>query len=218
MKALARSYVWWPGLDTDIVTKVQLCHHCQENRNSPAKAPLHPWEWPTQPWTRLHMDHAGPIHGKLFLILVDSHSKWMEVHIVPSTSAEATIKLSSRYFPHMVFPSRLLLIMVLDLRVESSKISWLRWEFSISVPPRTIPLPMGLQRGQYKPSSLLFSKLEGPMEHHLTQFLFRYRVTPQTTTGLSPAQLLMGRRLRSTMDLLHPDTSKEWKITEEADY
>ena len=52
------------------------------------------------------------------------------------------------------------------------------------------------------------SMLEGPMEHRLTQFLFRYRVTPQTTTGLSPAQLLMGRRLHTTLDFLHPDTSK----------
>lgn len=38
------------------------------------------------------------------------------------------------------------------------------------------------------------------------QFLFHYRVTQHTTTGLSPAQLLMGRRLRTSLDLLHPDS------------
>ena len=52
------------------------------------------------------------------------------------------------------------------------------------------------------------SKLEGPMEVRLSKFLFRYRVTPQTTTGLSPAQLLMGRRLRNPLDLLHPDITQ----------
>lgn len=52
------------------------------------------------------------------------------------------------------------------------------------------------------------SKLEGPMEIRLSKFLFRYRVTPQTTTGLSPSQLLMGRRLRTHLDLLHPDTTR----------
>lgn len=31
------------------------------------------------------------------------------------------------------------------------------------------------------------------------------RVTPQTTTGLSPAELLLGRKLRCTLDLIHPD-------------
>ena len=31
---------------------------------------------------------------------------------------------------------------------------------------------------------------------------------PQTTTGLSPAELLMGRLIHTRLDLLHPDTSK----------
>ena len=51
------------------------------------------------------------------------------------------------------------------------------------------------------------TKLDGPMEVRLSQFLFKYRITPQTTTGVSPAQLLMGRRLRTHLDLLHPDTT-----------
>ena len=44
MKSLAHSYVWWPKLDADIVSKVQRCEICCL---SPSKAPLHPWEWPT---------------------------------------------------------------------------------------------------------------------------------------------------------------------------
>ena len=45
MKALARSYVWWPGIQTDIENMVNSCPVCQETRASPAPAPLHPWEW-----------------------------------------------------------------------------------------------------------------------------------------------------------------------------
>uniref|UniRef100_A0A1X7UIT6 DUF5641 domain-containing protein n=1 Tax=Amphimedon queenslandica TaxID=400682 RepID=A0A1X7UIT6_AMPQE len=37
--------------------------------------------------------------------------------------------------------------------------------------------------------------------------LFKYRLTPQTSTGLSPAELLMGRKLCNKLDLLHPDIS-----------
>ena len=32
MKALARSYVWWPGLDQDIVKKVKSCDECQAHQ------------------------------------------------------------------------------------------------------------------------------------------------------------------------------------------
>ena len=42
MKRLARSYVWWPGMDAEIENRVKSSHACQENLNSPAKAPVHP--------------------------------------------------------------------------------------------------------------------------------------------------------------------------------
>ncbi len=46
-------------------------------------------------------------------------------------------------------------------------------------------------------------------------FLFNYRQTPQTTTGTSPAQLLLGRPLRSRLDLLRPDVSRRFQGRQE---
>ena len=37
--------------------------------------------------------------------------------------------------------------------------------------------------------------------------MFPYRLTPQTTTGVSPSELLLGRRPRSRLDLLKPHTA-----------
>ena len=62
------------------------CLICQRNRNMPAKVPIRTWEWPEKPWTRLHVDHAGPVEGKT-IFNVDAHSKWIDAHVVPSTSA-----------------------------------------------------------------------------------------------------------------------------------
>ena len=91
-KSLARSYVWWPGLDHDIETLVKNCGKCQQNQKQPPEAPLHPWEWPGQPWSRLHIDYAGPFQGEMFLVLVDAYSKWLEVHVMKSTTSTATIE------------------------------------------------------------------------------------------------------------------------------
>jgi len=38
----------------------------------------------------------------------------------------------------------------------------------------------------------------------LERLRFSYRIIPQTTTGISPTQLLMGQRLKAQMDLVKP--------------
>ena len=75
MKSLARMYVWWPGIDRDIEDSVRTCSQCQANQSLPPVAPLHPWGWPMHPWTRLHIDYAGPLYGHIFLVVIDAHSK-----------------------------------------------------------------------------------------------------------------------------------------------
>ena len=74
MKMLARRYFWWPGLDSDIGCEVKDCESCQRNANAPPSAPLHPWEWPSRPWSRLHVDYAGPFANHMFLVVGDAYS------------------------------------------------------------------------------------------------------------------------------------------------
>ena len=92
MKALARSYIWWPKMDQEIEALVQKCSICQESQSSPPSAPLHPWQWPGQPWSRLHLDLAGPYMGHMFLVIVDAHSKWLDAHIMSSITSAKTIE------------------------------------------------------------------------------------------------------------------------------
>ena len=86
MKALARSYVWWPGIDRAIEAWVKGCSVCQESRPEETSAPTQHWEKTKTPWSRIHIDFAGPFHGQTFLIVVDSYSKWLEVIPVSSMS------------------------------------------------------------------------------------------------------------------------------------
>ena len=72
-------------MDLELEAKVNGCEACQANRKSPLKVTLH-WEWPSKPWSRLHIEHAGPFLGRTFLIVVDAYSKWLEVVPVVSTA------------------------------------------------------------------------------------------------------------------------------------
>ena len=54
----------------------------------------------------------------------------------------------------------------------------------------------------------LFSKLKGTIECRLACFLLNYLETSQSTTELSPAELLMGKRLHTRFDLIHPDSTQ----------
>ena len=87
MKALARRNMYWPGIDKDIERLVSDCATCQEPQNVPPSTELHPWEWPDKPWSRLHADFAGPFLGHMFLILVDAHSKWMDIYTMSNLKA-----------------------------------------------------------------------------------------------------------------------------------
>ena len=91
MKAIARSHVWWTRLDKDLETLAKSYASCAAVKQSPNKAPVHPWVWPSRPWQRVHLDFAGPILNKSFLIAVNTHSKWAEVVEMPQTTSERTI-------------------------------------------------------------------------------------------------------------------------------
>ncbi|XP_037521381.1 uncharacterized protein K02A2.6-like [Rhipicephalus sanguineus] len=88
MKKCARSYVWWPGIDKVIEETVRQCRECLSTQKSPPKAPIPSWDRPKTPWHTVHVDFAGPLLGRTYLVVVDAHTKWVEVrHVTQATSA-----------------------------------------------------------------------------------------------------------------------------------
>ena len=86
MKALAQSYVWWPNMDS-----VSSCSTCQSMRSNPSPVKIHPWTFPGRPWSRIHVDFAGPISSCMYLVVIDAYSKFPEVVKMSITSAKATV-------------------------------------------------------------------------------------------------------------------------------
>ena len=206
MKGLARATLWWPKLDQAIEDKVKSCHMCQVNQNAPVKAPLHPWEWPERPWSRIHIDHAGPYHNQLWLIIVDAHSKWLDIYPVSSTSSQTTIDMLRVSFSNHGLP---------EMIVSDNATSFTSEQFAEFCEKNGIhhvtsapyhPASNGLAVQTFKSG---FDKMgEGSLKTKLARVLLQYRNAPQGTTGQSLAELMMGRRLRSHLDLLHPSLSQ----------
>ena len=96
MKSLARSYVWWPSLDKEIEEVVKQCEACQSWRSKPARIdPPHPWIYPQKPWERVYADFCEVV-GKQYLLMVESFSKWPEVHDLGTHTSTSTSSGSSQ--------------------------------------------------------------------------------------------------------------------------
>ena len=206
MKGLARSYVWWPKLDSEIEQKVRDCTICQSHPNSTLVAPLHPWDWMTRPWSRLHIDYAGTYQGHMFLVVIDSHTKWLEVFPVKAATSFHTTEKLRMLFSSFGLPHKI---------VSDNGSVFTSQEFQDFMKSNGI---IHVKVSPYHPSSNrlaeravqifkrgLERQTEGSLECKLSKVLFNYRVTPKSTTAKSPAELLSGRKLKSHLDLLYPD-------------
>ena len=87
MKALARSHIWWPGLDDNIETLSSQYEACKTTAAMPAPVAKHPWQYPNAPWERVHVDF-GEWNKTNLLVLVDTFSKWPEVKLMSSTTTQ----------------------------------------------------------------------------------------------------------------------------------
>ena len=206
MKNLARCYVWWPSIDKDLERVVSSCQTCQEHRNCPIeKQQLHPWEFPTKPWSRLHIDYAGPINGHMFLIVVDAYSKWLEVIPTYGCTSKVTVSKLRNIFSIHGLP---------DIIVSDNGSAFTSEEFGEFVCKNGIrhitgapyhPSTNGLAENAVKTFKNALKKCIGNTDEILHRFLFNYRITPHVTTGVPPCELLMKRKLKSRFDLLKPD-------------
>ena len=211
MKAIARSYVWWSGFDPDIENQAKPCLSCQEQASKPAVAPLHPWVWPNSPWKRIHIDYAGPFLNKMFLVVVDAHSKWPEVIQMSSTTSQNTTEALQALFARYGLPEQI---------VSDNGAQFTSQEFSDFVQANGIK---HIRSAPYHPSTndqaerfvqtfkraMKAGEREGrSLKTRLAQFLLSYRSTPHATTNVSPSELFLQRKIRTRFDLLKPSTAR----------
>ncbi|XP_037944434.1 uncharacterized protein K02A2.6-like [Teleopsis dalmanni] len=209
MKGIARSFIYWPGIDKDIENMANECDGCARQANKSVKCDSHYWEYPKGRWERIHIDYAGPFEGAILLVIVDAYSKWLEVKITKSTTAADTISLLDDVFavlgvPLMVVSDNGTNFTSVELNDFLTTVGVKYHKYSASYHPAT--------NGQAERSVQTIKNALKAMgttsknlKKNLNEFLRQYKNTPHSTTGFSPAQLFLGRHLRTRLDLIRPE-------------
>eukprot|EP00731_Ephydatia_muelleri_P017482 Em0010g580a len=175
---------------------------------SPPKSPLHPWEWPTKRWSRIHVDFCGPFLGKIIFVLVDAHSKWLEAAVVSSTSSQQAIRVLRQVFSCHGLS---------EVLVSDNGTAFTSTEFQTFVQRNGFrhirsapyhPATNGLAEQAVQTVKNALRKTSGDIDTCLSRFLFQHRLTPHSTTGRSLAELLLGRKPRSHLDFIFPSVER----------
>lgn len=211
MKALARSHVWWPGLDSEVEAAAKSCSTCAKNARDPPKSTLHSWEVPHAPWSRLNIDYAGPFHNSMWLVWVDAFTKYAGVERVNKANSYNTISTLDKLFSFFGDPEHI---------VSDNGTPFTAADFSDFCNSRGIrhirsapyhPQTNGEAERFVQTFKLAVRKADttpSKLSATINRFLQVYRATPHSTTGRSPSELLFGRTFRTTIDLLHPSLER----------
>ncbi|CAH8566936.1 unnamed protein product [Dicrocoelium dendriticum] len=205
MKALARAYCRWPGLDTEIENYLKTYGLCQQYQSNKPPGPVHHWRWPEKPWQRIHADYFGPMNDVFFLLLIDARSKWIDVYTVAHPTTETTISKMRSSFVIFGIPETL---------CTDNGSCFTSKEFEIFMNSNGVqhvrtapyhPASNGLAERAVQTIKRGLSK-QGPgiVQTRLDRLLFAYRITPSEATGKSPT-MMFGRTLRTRLDLLFPN-------------
>ena len=156
---------------------------------------------------RLHIDYAGPFLGKMFLIVIDSYSKWLEVISVKHANSLSTIKVLKHCFTTHGYP---------QVIISDNGSAFTSDEFELFLKNSGIkhiksapyhPSTNGCVERAVRTFKTTMKKLTNimSMSEKLQTFLFQYRIISQSITGKSPAELLMNRKLNNKLNIIKPD-------------
>lgn len=199
----ANASVWWPGISSEIKHKVSSCQSCCELRRAQQKEPLISTPLPDRPWKRIALDLCE-FNKQNYLVISDYYSRYIEIlHMTTTTSAQVALKLKAtcaRYgIPDMVVSDN-------GPQFSSTEFQDLARELDFK---HITSSPHNAQGNGHAERAVQTAKRILKQKDPLIA-LMCYRSTPCSTTGVSPAELLMGRKIRTTLPTLERNLQPIW--------
>ncbi|XP_053383800.1 uncharacterized protein K02A2.6-like [Mercenaria mercenaria] len=211
MKSVARNHVWWKNIDEDLDSLVKSCGGCARNKSSSTEAPIHPWEFPKKPWSRVHIDFAGPFQGHMYFVAVDAYSKWPVVKIMHKTTATHTVEVLRAIFANCGICDEIVCDngpqFVSDEFRSFLVKNCVKVRYSAPYHPKTNGLAERFVQSM-KQALRAAKNDQGTVQTKLSRFLLAYRNAEHQTTRTSPASLFYGRNLSTRLDKMKPSLEK----------
>ena len=198
-KARARMCVYWPKIDDAIEKVVRQCSVCNQYARANQKEPLLPHSVPLRPWYKVGADYFT-IAGQDYLLVVDYFSKYPEVVPVNCKSADTTVTVMKAIFARHGIPNPLVAD---NLPFSSKQFQQFskEWNFNLVTSSPRFPQSNGMAERNVQTVKNLYKKAkEAGSDDQLA--LLEFRNSPIAGMNESPAELLMGRKLQSTLPML----------------
>ena len=200
---LLRQTCWFPGMNKLVGDYVSSCLACNAASHHNPPVPLEPNFLPDRPWQKLHADFKGPIAGSYYAhIFIDQYSKYPEVDIVKSTSFKKLKPAMDRVFATHGIPETLSTDNGPPYSGDEFKAYAKRLGFELTPVTPDDPQSNGFAENFVKSICKLIhtaaAENKDPKEELYT-FLLQYRATPHSTTELSPAEMLFGRKINTKL-------------------
>ena len=194
-------------MDKEIEAFVNACNPCQSVMKCPTKTDLQSWPIPTKPWSRIHMDIGGPVNNQFLLIIVDAHSKYLEVAILKTITTSKVVSVLEEIFGCLG---------VCDTIVTDNGTQFTSNQFDELCKLNNIK---HLRTATFHPQSngqaerfvdtvqRTLRKLspEGRnLAQHLSTFLQTYLSTPNPISHQTPFEMMFGRKMVTPLNAMLP--------------
>lgn len=203
-KQRAREVMYWPRMYQDISNCVTNCVTCLRYKPKQPAEPLQSHPVPERPFQKVGVDLFSH-NAKDFLIVTDYYSSYPEViHLKNTTSKAVIVSLKAIYARHGI-PDMMFADNGPQFDSQEMRMFATTWGFQLQTSSPHYPKSNGLvERSVQTVKNILRKSIDSDSDFYLG--LLVYRSTP-LDIGQSPAQLLMGRRIRSNLPI-HSDLLK----------
>ncbi|VDI83091.1 Hypothetical predicted protein [Mytilus galloprovincialis] len=195
-RKLARDSIFWPGINAQITDFISKCSVCLESRRSNSKEPMSESECPDLPWMTVGTD-IFYWNNNNYLIIVDYYSRYFEIAKLENIRASCVITHMKSVFARHGIPTKVRSDSGSQYVSAEFRQFAESWGFTHTVSSPHYQQSNGLAERFVQSVKKMLSKSKQDGKDPYIAML-KYRNTPLENLD-SPAQLLMNRRLRTTI-------------------